>query len=350
MLYLERKRTERSGRSFVLMLLESAGLLKASAGGDMFDRVLAALKHSTRDTDITGWYKDESTIGVIFTELGAATDGQSVASALQTKITAALSKVLTKDQINDIRLSFRTFPNDWSGTGPRSPEDLIFYPERSLRKHPKTTGLVLKRMMDVSGSLLALILSAPLFVVIAIAIEATSRGSILFRQERVGLHGRKFTFLKFRSMYPKCSPAIHEEYVKQFISGSAGSRQNSARHNCVYKLTSDPRVTPIGNFLRRTSLDELPQLINVLRGEMSLVGPRPPIPYEVARYDVWHRTRFLTVKPGLTGLWQVKGRSRTTFDEMVRLDLRYATSWSLWLDLSILLQTPFAVLRGNGAC
>jgi exopolysaccharide biosynthesis polyprenyl glycosylphosphotransferase len=350
MLYLERKRTERSGRSFVLMLLESTHLLKADSGENTFDRVLAALRHSTRDTDITGWYKDESTIGVIFTELGAVADAHDVASALQKKITAALSIVLSTEQINDIRLTVRTFPDDWGGKGPRSPDDLVFYPERSSRKYPRNTGRVLKRMMDLSGSLFALIFTAPLFALIAIAIKATSRGPVLFRQERVGLHGRKFTFLKFRSMYSQSSHAIHEEYVKQFISGSAASKQNSAKNNCVYKLVSDPRVTRIGAFLRRSSLDELPQLINVLRGEMSLVGPRPPIPYEVDRYDVWHRMRFLTVKPGLTGLWQVKGRSRTTFDEMVRLDLRYATSWSLWLDLSILIQTPFAVLRGDGAC
>jgi lipopolysaccharide/colanic/teichoic acid biosynthesis glycosyltransferase len=332
------------------MLLESTRLLKANSSEDTFDRVLAALKHSTRDTDITGWYKDESTIGVIFTELGAAADAHNIASALQAKITAALSIVLSAEQINDISLTFRTFPNEWGGKGPRNPDDLIFYPERSSRKTPKTTGRILKRMIDISGSLLALILSAPLFLAIAIAIKATSRGPILFRQERVGLHGRKFIFLKFRSMYSQSSHTIHEEYVKQFISGSAGSRQNSAKNNCVYKLVCDPRVTRIGTFLRRSSLDELPQLVNVLKGEMSLVGPRPPIPYEVDRYDVWHRMRFLTVKPGLTGLWQVKGRSRTTFDEMVRLDLRYATSWSLWLDLSILIQTPFAVLRGDGAC
>ena len=117
----------------------------------------------------------------------------------------------------------------------------------------------------------------------------------------------------------------------------------------VYKLTNDPRVTRVGRFLRRTSLDELPQFINVLKGEMSLVGPRPPIPYEVDAYQTWHRGRILEAKPGITGLWQVNGRSRLAFDDMVRLDLRYARSWCLWLDIKILLQTPKAVVLGEGA-
>jgi lipopolysaccharide/colanic/teichoic acid biosynthesis glycosyltransferase len=117
----------------------------------------------------------------------------------------------------------------------------------------------------------------------------------------------------------------------------------------VYKITNDKRITPIGKFLRRTSLDELPQFLNVLWGDMSLVGPRPPIPYELAAYQTWHRRRLLDVKPGITGLWQVTGRSTVKFDEMVRLDLRYATSWTPWLDLRILLQTPLAVIKGSGA-
>jgi lipopolysaccharide/colanic/teichoic acid biosynthesis glycosyltransferase len=117
----------------------------------------------------------------------------------------------------------------------------------------------------------------------------------------------------------------------------------------VFKLTKDRRITPVGNFLRRSSLDELPQLLNVLKGDMSLVGPRPPIPYELAVYQTWHRRRLLEVKPGITGLWQVMGRSQVSFDEMVRLDLRYAMTWTIWMDLRILLRTPMAVIRGSGA-
>src|SRR6266704_7217606 len=139
-------------------------------------------------------------------------------------------------------------------------------------------------------------------------------------------------------------------YVKRFIAGAVDAGvSDTQQHKAVYKITEDPRVTRVGRFLRKTSLDELPQFLNVLRGEMSLVGPRPPIPYELEVYDIWHRRRVLEAKPGITGLWQVNGRSRLKFDDMVRLDLQYAKKWSLWLDIKILLQTPWAVLFGDGA-
>jgi lipopolysaccharide/colanic/teichoic acid biosynthesis glycosyltransferase len=151
-------------------------------------------------------------------------------------------------------------------------------------------------------------------------------------------------------MYTGNDPTIHREYVNAFIAAKIESGQSNGTQNPVYKLTRDPRITPVGRFLRKTSLDELPQLWNVLKGDMSLVGPRPPIPYEVLSYDIWHRRRILEAKPGITGLWQVSGRSRMTFNEMVRLDLEYARAWSLGLDMKILLRTPWAVFSGNGAC
>jgi lipopolysaccharide/colanic/teichoic acid biosynthesis glycosyltransferase len=143
--------------------------------------------------------------------------------------------------------------------------------------------------------------------------------------------------------------SIHKDYVRRFISGKAYFNEGEHGQSPVYKLVDDTRVTRVGRFLRRSSLDELPQLLNVLKGEMSLVGPRPPIPYECDDYELWHRRRLLEAKPGITGLWQVNGRSKTTFDDMVRLDLRYARSWSLWLDIKILLKTPQAVLSREGA-
>jgi lipopolysaccharide/colanic/teichoic acid biosynthesis glycosyltransferase len=149
-------------------------------------------------------------------------------------------------------------------------------------------------------------------------------------------------------MHSNNDPTIHQQYVARLIEGKADCSQ-SAKGPAVYKLTDDPRITPLGRFLRKTSLDELPQLVNVLRGEMSLVGPRPPVPYEFERYSIWHRRRVLEVKPGITGLWQVLGRSRTTFDEMVRLDLTYARVWSFWMDAKILYRTPMAVFRTDGA-
>jgi lipopolysaccharide/colanic/teichoic acid biosynthesis glycosyltransferase len=189
-----------------------------------------------------------------------------------------------------------------------------------------------------------------MFFVIAAAIKLTSKGSILFRQQRIGEHGVPFTFLKFRTMYINNDSSQHQEYVRQLIAGQAVKHPTNGKGEGVFKLTNDSRITPVGSFLRRTSLDELPQFINVLRGEMSLVGPRPAVTYEVEAYATWHRRRLLEAKPGITGLWQVQGRSRVGFDDMVRLDLRYARNCSPWLDLKILLQTPKAVIAGDGAC
>ena len=149
-------------------------------------------------------------------------------------------------------------------------------------------------------------------------------------------------------MYITCDDTVHRQFTKSFIRNVNGSGQCPCGQT-QYKLVDDKRVTRVGRFLRRTSLDEIPQFLNVFKGEMSLVGPRPPLPYEVECYHIWHRARLLTAKPGITGLWQVNGRSRVNFNDMVRMDLRYASSWSIWLDLKILLQTPQAVFSGNGA-
>jgi lipopolysaccharide/colanic/teichoic acid biosynthesis glycosyltransferase len=143
--------------------------------------------------------------------------------------------------------------------------------------------------------------------------------------------------------------AVHKAYVQTLIAGKAEKQPSNGNGKGVYKLTKDSRITSVGAFLRKTSLDELPQFVNVLRGEMSLVGPRPPIPYEVEKYDVWHRRRLLEAKPGITGLWQVSGRCRINFDDMVRLDLQYARNWSPWMDIKILARTPGAVVLGEGA-
>jgi lipopolysaccharide/colanic/teichoic acid biosynthesis glycosyltransferase len=187
-----------------------------------------------------------------------------------------------------------------------------------------------------------------LFAAVADAVKFSSPGPVLFRQERIGRFGRPFTFLKFRSMYANNDPKIHREFMKRVINGEHDGSGDTTESK-VYKMTDDPRITRVGRFLRRTSLDELPQFFNALKGDMSLVGPRPPLPYECAEYDVWHRRRVLEARPGLTGLWQVTGRSRVSFDDMVRLDLQYVRTWSLWLDIKILLKTPIAVLRGGDA-
>lgn len=347
MLRLERKRTERSQRPFVLMLLDSRLLLKAGNNGEQFAKILCSLTNSTRETDIKGWYEDGAVFGVIFTEIGTA-DGKSVTNGLLTRVTNALCTTLSIEQINEIRLSFHVFPdsNHHDGNGPT---DSILYPDLDWNVDPKRGDRIVKRSIDIAGSLFALILLVPLFILIAIVIKLTSGGPILFRQERVGQHGRRFTFLKFRSMYFANDQIIHQEYVKRLIAGTKVSEEENGRKTEVYKLTNDPRITPIGKILRKTSLDETPQFLNVLTGSMSLVGPRPPVPYEFECYQMWHRQRLVAVKPGITGPWQIGGRSRTTFDEMVRMDLNYASSWTPWTDFKILMQTPGAVLSGEGA-
>jgi lipopolysaccharide/colanic/teichoic acid biosynthesis glycosyltransferase len=349
MLRQERKRTERSGRRFVLMLLDSAGLLRAGGDGHITTTLINAVDRSVRDTDLTGWYRDGSVIGVIFTEVGDG-DEKSIVRILSNKISDALYDALSIEDINAIKLSFHVFPEDWDGGHEDGPSNSSLQLVLAAELNRRRASFAVKRLMDITGSLAALILCLPLLAVIAVAIKLTSRGPILFRQVRLGQYGRRFTFLKFRSMYVNNDPSIHEEYVKRFIAGVAGTEQPAADQQKIYKLTADPRITRVGRLLRRTSLDELPQFLNVLRGEMSLVGPRPPVTYEFESYDLWHKQRLLAVKPGITGLWQVDGRSKVQFDDMVRLDIRYARSWSLWLDLKILMQTPRAVVSGSGAC
>jgi exopolysaccharide biosynthesis polyprenyl glycosylphosphotransferase len=204
--------------------------------------------------------------------------------------------------------------------------------------------LICKRAVDVVVSAVGLLIAAPVLVLIAAAIRLDSAGPVVFRQTRVGRDGRLFTCLKFRTMVHNADPEVHRHYVQSLIRNHVSPREACAG----YKMRADPRVTGIGRWLRRTSFDELPQLFNVLRGEMSLVGPRPPLPYEVAEYQDWHTGR-LAAAPGITGWWQVRGRSRVPFDEMVRMDLDYIARQSLWLDLKILLLTIPAVLSGSGA-
>ncbi|HEY7565455.1 MAG TPA: sugar transferase, partial [Acidimicrobiia bacterium] len=199
--------------------------------------------------------------------------------------------------------------------------------------------------LDITIAGIALLLSMPLFITIALAIRLTSPGPAIFRQERVGYRGRRFEFLKFRSMRVGSSPDIHQAYTDHWIHGRSGAGDGARGE--LHKLESDPRITPVGRFLRKTSLDELPQLINVLQGHMSLVGPRPPLPYEVERYTEWHKRR-LEVPPGLTGLWQISGRNNISFDQMVALDLAYIEQWSLLRDIEILLKTVPALVASRG--
>ena len=216
-------------------------------------------------------------------------------------------------------------------------------------------GYAGKRVLDLLGALVALVLLAPLMAAVAVAVKASSPGPVVFRQLRLGRGGAPFVFYKFRTMTHGSDDAVHRDFVARLITGSPGNATEEGKAAATqpepgsFKLQHDPRVTRLGRFLRRTSLDELPQFFNVLRGDMSLVGPRPPIPYEARHYRGWHLRRLLQLKPGITGPWQVAGRSQVPFDEMVRMDLRYIARCSLGLDLLLLVRTVGVVLSGRGA-
>jgi exopolysaccharide biosynthesis polyprenyl glycosylphosphotransferase len=204
---------------------------------------------------------------------------------------------------------------------------------------PSRSSLLLKRAIDVVGAVLGLLVAAPLFLVAAWRIKRESPGPVFFRQTRMGMGMKEFTALKFRTMQVDTDDAPHREYIRQTMSSDASMPQNG-----MYKLERDDVVTPFGRWLRRSSLDEIPQLINVLRGDMSLVGPRPCIPYETDHFEPHHFERFL-VPAGITGYWQVTARARSTFGEALEMDVAYARSWSLGLDLRLLCKTPLGVLR-----
>jgi exopolysaccharide biosynthesis polyprenyl glycosylphosphotransferase len=204
----------------------------------------------------------------------------------------------------------------------------LYGPDRML-------GLLLKRFADIVISALVLIVLSPVMLLIALYIKAFDGSPILFRHQRVGLHGRLFTCLKFRTMVPNAENMQESVMHLNLVKGPA------------FKIPDDPRITRSGRFLRRTGLDELPQLINVLRGEMSIVGPRPAPPREVANYSVWHRRRLM-MRPGLTGFWQVEARSNDNFDERAQLDLEYIDRWSLWMDFKIMVRTIPAIIQQQG--
>lgn len=349
MIAIERKRTDRSQEPFLLMLVNLGSGVDRENSYAILNRITSVLLVSSRETDVVGWYTENTTVGVLFTGL-VLQDKSLILATLLRRISSMLENELPFEQFNQVSLSFHFYPDDWDQSRSSQPVSTVLYPDLMNPKGRKRSLLVVKRGIDIVGSALALTLLSPLLLLIALAIKLTSKGPVLFKQQRVGQYGRLFTVLKFRSMHVDNDPGVHKEYVMKLISDEAQRQAADAgAGGGVYKLTNDRRITTLGRFLRRASLDELPQFLNVLSGRMSLVGPRPAIPYELAAYQSWHRRRILEAKPGITGLWQVTGRSLVKFDDMVRLDLRYANSWSLWLDFVILIRTPLAVIRGAGA-
>jgi lipopolysaccharide/colanic/teichoic acid biosynthesis glycosyltransferase len=390
----ERLRSERYATPLSLVVVDIKGLMHDFVGpGKMRTRVFSrhiveALRDSTREYDIKGWYQ-EGRAGILAPhtdESGARALARNLSMDLarrfgpechgeEDKLSRSIMLASLPAQGNSLPAKdngTRTKPSIVRAHDCRSSSPAPHSPAQALRsigggavdvalatwpisielltyEQAREFQLKLKRAMDVLGSLFAVALFGPLMLFIALLIKITSSGPILFRQERLGFLGKRFTLLKFRSMKANCDHSLHRKYVTELINGHNHAINNGTHAQPVYKLNCDPRVTWIGRFLRKTSLDELPQFFNVLRGDMSLVGPRPPIPYEYHNYQRWHCRRVLEVKPGITGLWQVSGRSKTTFNDMVRLDLTYVRTWSLWLDVKILLRTPWAVLSTDGA-
>lgn len=343
MLLMERKRSERSRKPFMLMLLN---LSKLSPGGvkvKVIKKLIKTLNTSTREIDIKGWYKLNLVMGILFTEF----DGISNESLIN-KIETNLKETLTPEQFDLITIVCHTFPEDDQKEEKKTVEkNAVLYNSGSSDDMVKRISQLCKRGIDIAGSICGILLFSPFFIWIYAAIKATSKGPVFFKQKRVGINGKTFTLLKFRTMDCSNNTDIHKDFIKQFINGNTSSQNDAAAS--TFKLKDDPRITKIGKFLRKSSLDEIPQFFNVLWGDMSLVGPRPAIPYEVDEYDTWHKRRVLEVKPGITGIWQVKGRSRTDFDNMVRMDIQYIDSWSPFMDLKLIFQTPIALVTAKGA-
>jgi lipopolysaccharide/colanic/teichoic acid biosynthesis glycosyltransferase len=342
-LIAERRRADRADHPLVVMVLSAV----EPRGGDassLWRGATEAVAQHTRATDVMGWLGGRTAIGIILHEVHAP--DSAYPRALEVRIRRDLATRFDADTV--ARFAFHLHVHA-TGTAPSAPDVVAEdepTPDARQSQSPFYDGL--KRLFDIVSSATLLAVLAPVLLLIAVLVKLKSPGPILFRQVRVGRMMKPFRMLKFRTMHVNADHSLHHAFVSQFIN--AGGQDQPPGTPGFFKLVNDPRITPIGAVLRKTSLDELPQLWNVLRGEMSLVGPRPALPYEVEQYKRWHTRRVFEAKPGITGLWQVGGRSRTTFDDMVRLDLRYARARSLWTDIKILLATPAAVFTGKGAC
>lgn len=335
-LQIEKRRTDRSKAPLSLGLFRLDSTRRPKRGN--VEELMQLLHRSKRETDLLG-YLGEELVALLLPDTN-----EEGAGGLARKISERIDGL-------GFSLEVGTYPDQLFeklatyGDHASSHQDLFLDAEIDQGR----TGYFLKRVVDVLGASVGILLFSPLMLMIALAIAVTSPGPIIFKQTRLGRRGVPFVFYKFRSMSWNADDQIHRDYVARLINGDlAGANQGNVV-TPLFKMRSDPRVTRVGRMIRKTSMDELPQLFNVFKGEMSLVGPRPPLPYETENYQSWHLRRVLVMKPGITGLWQVEGRSKTSFDDMVRLDLRYVQRSSLLLDLKILFKTVKVVLTCEGA-
>jgi lipopolysaccharide/colanic/teichoic acid biosynthesis glycosyltransferase len=339
-------RSKRSGLNFSLVVFDVDGVRpRHLLTGELEQALICRL----RTADTAGWLDDE--------RLGILLPGMSEKDAyrLVHDIRAAMSKeaAFPKGRVysysSDWSLENRKLldevlvkPSSAHGYTAAFDEVFAFLKDQSInsKSFRRSSLPIWKRAMDIGGALIGLVILSPVMLAVTVLIKVVSPGPALFRQERIGMNRRPFTMFKFRTMQLNTDSSIHEQYVLELIGNAQPG--DTAAQKPMTKLDNHPYIIPLGKVLRKTYLDEIPQLINVLRGEMSLIGPRPPLVYEVQQYPEWCLTRF-NVPPGMTGLWQVSGKNRLSFDEMVRLDIRYARRMSLWLDLLILLKTPVAI-------
>jgi exopolysaccharide biosynthesis polyprenyl glycosylphosphotransferase len=332
----EKRRTDRSMAplSIAVFRLPTA----SGTSPELVNRLLRLLSVAKRETDVIG-YLEPGLVAVILTD----TDEKGAECFRQ--------KLEDQKDALSFTIDCATYPDGLfdhiTGETETKVDGAPIFLDHPIARHQAEYPL--KRLLDIVGALVAIVLTSPVMLITALAVRLTSSGPIIFKQPRMGKGGVPFVFYKFRSMYVNNDDRIHREYVAKLIDGETQALNQGQADKPMYKLKSDPRITPIGRFIRKTSIDELPQLFNVLKGEMSLVGPRPPIPYETEKYQAWHLRRVLEIRPGITGLWQVQGRSKTTFDEMVRMDLQYIRNCSLGLDLKIMLKTVKVVLKCDGA-
>jgi exopolysaccharide biosynthesis polyprenyl glycosylphosphotransferase len=336
-LHLETLRAQRSKStlSIILLTLDKEENLESLN----MNEILSVIRKKTRDTDISGFI-NHKTICVLLPD----TD-ESGAKEICAKLA---------NKIPQFTITSSSYPDhifeSLTKNGCVQPDAFpfeIWDPMES--KGASWFKSFLKRGMDIVGSIIGILVFMPVMLITALIIKVTSPGPVIFSQTRLGKHGAPFTFYKFRSMHVNMDNQLHRDYVHDFIKGRHEKINQGDAETPIYKIKSDPRITKVGKFIRKTSIDELPQFFNVLKGDMSLVGPRPPLPYEAENYQAWHLRRILDMKPGITGLWQVEGRSKTQWDDTVRLDIRYIKTWSLLLDLKILLRTFKEVLKCRGA-
>lgn len=332
----EKRRSERS-KSPTSIILFSMGenTKKAEENRKEFYNYINRV---TRETDIKG-FVDEDMIGLILPDTdrkGVQTCvrklSQGNGHVLYSVVSATYPDTIFQKLIDETNVQPDLFPLDL---------------DREVKAY--VLKLFFKRVLDIVGSTMGLIFFSPFFLTIGLAIKLNSPGPIIFKQMRLGKNGEKFKLYKFRSMYENADDLVHREYITNLIGGNLDKINQGDGEKPIFKMQADERITSVGKIIRKLSLDELPQFMNVLRGEISLVGPRPPIPYEIEKYEPWHLRRILEMKPGITGLWQVGGRNTTTFNDMVRMDLRYIKNWTFRLDLKILMKTMLVAFRPSGA-